>query len=199
MLSVEVGGTIYHSMSWAEVEEYASDLAEKIHHVYQPDTLLAVMKGGSIVGVLMADRLGVSRIYTVNMRSYEKVGLRGKVEMYQKPPRGCIEGKQILAVDDIVDSGQSLSTVIQLIRRYGAKDVRSAVLLVKEGSRYIPDFFTQKVKGWVFYPWEVREACEEIYAKTGSIEKAQKILTADLGFQRKQIKRTLAKVRKLVE
>lgn len=197
MLSIEVEGTTYHSLSWTEVEDYTSDLAEKIHIIYQPSTLLAVMKGGAVVGVLMADRLGVGRIYTVNVRSYVKVGARGKVEVYQEPPRECIEGKQILTVDDIVDSGQSLSTITQLIRRYGAKDVRSAVLLVKEESRYIPDFFVQKVKGWVFYPWEVREACEEIYAKTGSIEEAQKILTADLGFKRKQIRMVLAKVKQV--
>mgnify|MGYP000679637245 CR=1 FL=1 len=194
MLSVEVDGTTYLSLSWAEVEKYASDLAEHIHSSYKPDTLLAVMKGGAVVGVLVADRLRVGRIYTVNLRSYEKVGLRRGVEIYQKPPEECIEGKRVLIVDDIVDSGQSLSTVIQLTRELGAEEVRSATLLVKERSTYVPDYYLQRVRGWVFYPWEVREACEEIYAKIGNVEEAKKILTAGLGFPQREVDKILAMV-----
>jgi len=194
MLSVDVEGTTYLSLSWAEVEEYASDLAERIHGTYQLDTLLAVMKGGAVVGVLVADRLSVGKIYTVSLRSYMKVGLRGGVEVYQKPPKECIEGKRVLIVDDIVDSGQSLTTVIQLTREYGAKEVRSATLLIKESSECIPEYYSHKVRGWVFYPWEVREACEEIYAKIGDVERAKKILTAGLGFPQREVDRILAKV-----
>jgi len=194
MLSVEVEGTTYLSLSWAEVEKYTSDLSEQIHSTYKLDTLLVVMKGGAVVGVLVADRLNISRIYTVSLRSYEKVGLRGGVEVYQKPPKECIEDKRVLIVDDIVDSGQSLTTVIQLTREYGAKDVRSATLLIKESAECIPDYYSHKVRGWVFYPWEVREACEEIYAKTSSVERAKKILTAGLGFPQREVERILAKV-----
>lgn len=194
MLSVDVDGATYLSLSWAEVEGYASDLAERIHSTYQPATLLAVMKGGAVVGVLVADRLRFSRVYTVNVRSYEKVGLRSGVDVYQKPPKECLLGKRVLVVDDIVDSGKSLSTVIQVASRYGAKEVRSAALLVKEWSKHMPDFYLQKVRGWVFYPWEVREACEEIYGKTRSIERSKKILTTDLGFPQREIERVLAKV-----
>jgi len=195
MLSVEVEGTTYLSLSWAEVEGYASDLAEHINSTYKLDTLLAVMKGGAVVGVLVADRLSIGRIYTVSLKSYEKVGLRRDVEVYQKPPKECIEGKRVLIVDDIVDSGQSLTTVTQLTRKYGAKEVRSATLLIKESSECIPDYYSHRVRGWVFYPWEVREACEEIYAKVGSVERAKKILTADLGFPRREVDKILAKVR----
>jgi hypoxanthine phosphoribosyltransferase len=198
MLSVEVEGATYLSLSWADVEEYASDLAERIHTSYQPDTLLAVMKGGAIVGVLVADRLGIGRVYTVNLRSYERVGLREGVEVYQKPPKECIGGKRVLIVDDIVDSGQSLTTVIQLAREYGAKDVRSATLLMKEGSMFMPDYYLRKVRGWVFYPWEVREACEEIYVKIGDVEKAKEILTAGLGFPQREVDKMLARVMRRV-
>jgi len=193
-LSVEVEGTTYLSLSWAEVEEYTSDLAERIHSTYKPDTLLAVMKGGAVIGVLVADRLSISRVYTVNLRSYEKVGLRGGVEVYQKPSKESIWAKRVLIVDDIVDSGQSLTTVIRLTREYGAKEVRSATLLIKESSEFIPDYYSHRVRGWVFYPWEVREACEEIYAKIGDVERAKKILTAGLGFPQREVDKILAKV-----
>jgi len=198
MLSVDLEGATYLSLSWAEVEGYASDMAERIHNSHQPDTLLAVMKGGAVIGVLVADRLSISKVYTVNLRSYEKVGLRRGVEVYQKPPKECIWGKRVLIVDDIVDSGQSLTTVVQLTREYGAKEVRSATLLVKEGTTYVPDYYLQKVRGWVFYPWEVREACEEIYAKICDVERAKEILSAGLGFPQREVDKMLAKVKQYV-
>lgn len=195
MFSVHVADTTYLSLSWDEVEEYVSDLAERIRSVYQPDTILAVMKGGGVIGVLLADRLGVGRVYTANIRSYEKAMSRGELDIYQKPPKEPLSGKRVLVVDDIVDSGQSLSTVMQLTELCGASDARSATLLVKEHSPYIPDFYIKKVEGWVFYPWEVREACEEIYSKTGSIEIAEKILISDLKFSNKEVKRILEKLK----
>lgn len=195
MLTVNVADTTYLSFTWDEVEDYASELAEQIRKVYQPHTILAVIRGGAVVGVLLADRLGVGKIYTVNLRSYDKPEARGAVKIYQKPPVECISDRKVLIVDDIVDSGQSLSTVIQLIEQNRPEEVRSAALLVKEHSTYTPDFYVKKVKGWVFYPWEVREACEEIYSKTSNIKDAKKILIYDLGFSEKEVNRILEQIK----
>ncbi len=195
MLSVDVADATYLSLSWGEFEEYASELAELVYSNYQPNTILAVMKGGAVVGALLADRLRIGRLYTVNIRSYLKAGSRGELDIYQKPPRGCVAGKRVLVVDDIVDSGQSLSTVMQLIQPNRPKEVRSAAMLVKEESTYIPDFYIKKVRGWVFYPWEVREACEEIYSKTKSVKNTEKILVADLKFSKKEVKRVLERLK----
>ncbi|MFN3621925.1 MAG: phosphoribosyltransferase [Nitrososphaerales archaeon] len=195
MFSVDVADVAYLSLGWEEVEDYVSELAERIYSVYQPNTLLAVMRGGVVVGVMLADRLGVRRVYTVNLRSYEKPKVRGALDIYQKPPIESISNKVVLVIDDIVDSGQSLSAVMQLIELKRAKEVRSSALLVKYHSKYIPDFYVKKVKGWVFYPWEVREACEEIYSKIGNVEEAEKILINGLGFSKKSVEQVLKQLK----
>ncbi|MEM3651660.1 MAG: phosphoribosyltransferase family protein [Nitrososphaerales archaeon] len=195
MLSVHVADVTYLSLGWDEVEDYVSELAERVYSVYQPNTLLAVMRGGAIVGVMLADRLGVRRVCTVNLRFYEKPEVRGVLDIYQKPPMECISNNVVLVIDDIVDTGQSLSAVMHLRALRRAKEVRSSALLVKEHSTYMPDFYIRKVEGWVFYPWEVREACEEIYSKICSINEAKKILINGLGFSQKAVEQVLGRLK----
>lgn len=59
-----------------------------------------------------------------------------------------IEGRDVLLVDDIYDTGQTLSAVLREIRRFEPRSVRSAVLLLKEGRRnaeYAPDYHCFKI------------------------------------------------------
>ncbi len=42
-------------------------------------------------------------------------------------------GKDVLVIDDIFDTGLTLSTISALLRQAGARDVKSCVLLCKEG------------------------------------------------------------------
>lgn len=54
-----------------------------------------------------------------------------------------VAGKDVLVVDDILDSGQTLSVVVDLLRRREARSVRTCVLLDKilpTPKRICPDF-----------------------------------------------------------
>lgn len=49
-----------------------------------------------------------------------------------------LHNRRILIVDDILDTGRTLSHVTECLEREGAKDVKSCVLLDKEARREVP-------------------------------------------------------------
>lgn len=54
-----------------------------------------------------------------------------------------IHGRPVLVVDDILDSGHSLSTALRILRTHAPKSLRTCVLLDKSGRRQVeirPDF-----------------------------------------------------------
>ena len=48
---------------------------------------------------------------------------------------GHVEGRHVVLVDDILDSGRTLATVVPVVRDLGAASVRTCVLLKKQLAR----------------------------------------------------------------
>ncbi|MCH2156915.1 MAG: phosphoribosyltransferase [Opitutales bacterium] len=63
-------------------------------------------------------------------------------------PEG-IEGRHVLLVDDICDSGKTLSKMVEYCQENGAKEVRTAVLIhrIHEESVYTPDYTGFRYEG----------------------------------------------------
>ena len=63
---------------------------------------------------------------------------------------GMKQTDKILVVDDLVDSGQTMSVVTKLF----ANKVKTAVLFRKPTTKFEPDFFVAEVGEWVVFPYE---------------------------------------------
>ena len=50
-----------------------------------------------------------------------------------------VSNREVLLVDDIFDTGHTLASLTALVRQLGAKSVRTAVLLRKQGRQEVPD------------------------------------------------------------
>ncbi len=68
-------------------------------------------------------------------------------------------------VDDVSDQGDSLLALIDLLRRDGAADVRTATVHFKPWSKLRPDFFVVETDSWIIYPWELYESIRLILEK----------------------------------
>jgi len=66
-----------------------------------------------------------------------------------------ISGKNVLIVDDITDTGDTLQLSVAYIQGLSPAEVRTAVLQHKTCSSFVPDFYGQKVIRWrwIIYPW----------------------------------------------
>ncbi len=120
------------------------EMARQINETYgnQPLTIVGVLTGSV---VLMADlirklkmplRVGV--VQTSSYKGTERGTLTINAEMMLD-----ITGQDVLLIDDIFDTGNTLQEVTQRIKDLGPSSLRSAVLLLKTGCQQVdwrPDF-----------------------------------------------------------
>lgn len=131
-------------LSEGEIERRVGQLAEQLAKDYAGRDLLVVgvLKGAFI---FLADLL----------RRLNKLGLNPQVDFIRAASYGAdtrssgwvkvfldvslpVEGRDVLVVDDIVDSGRTLGHICERLRGLGAASVRCCVLLDKPARREVP-------------------------------------------------------------
>ena len=130
-----------------QLREGIRRLAEDIQKQYQgkPLTIVGVLIGSV---VLLADLIRLLdlplRVEMVQARSYRGNSTKpGPLAINLELLSTGIQGRHVLLVDDIFDTGHTLWELIPQIDELGPSSVRSAVLLQKEGRcevRMKPDF-----------------------------------------------------------
>jgi hypoxanthine phosphoribosyltransferase len=127
-----------------QLQTGVENLAQEIRAVYgsMPLTIIGIMTGSV---VLLADlirkldmplRVGV--VQTASYRGTERGPLTINAEMMLD-----ITDRDVLLIDDIFDTGHTLSEVITVMNSLGPSSLRSAVLLKKSGRQEVklqPDF-----------------------------------------------------------
>ena len=109
-------------------------MAESVSEIYssRPLTIVGVMTGSV---VLLADLIRLLdmplRVGVVQASSYRGT-TRGPLTINSELMPD-IEGRDVLLVDDIFDTGHTLLEVISLLDDFRPKSIRSAVLLRKQG------------------------------------------------------------------
>ena len=103
--------------------------------------VVAVLKGSFMfVGDLIraVRRAGVApRVEFVHLSSYRAATISsGQVEIL-RDVQSDVRGRQVLLVDDILESGRTLAFAKDLLAARGAAKVSSAVLLEKPGKRAV--------------------------------------------------------------
>ena len=74
-------------------------------------------------------------VMTARATSYEGTESRGELMINWLPPRERIQGRHVLLVEDIVDTGATVATLVQKIEDLGAASVRVCALLNKPSRR----------------------------------------------------------------
>lgn len=122
-------------LNWQRLVDLTLDLSLMVKESgYRPDSIIAILRGGYIVGKLVSDFLGIDDLVVLGLVSYgTKIG-QGEEPVVTYPIiRDLRGGKSVLVVDDVADTGKTLATARDLTRFYGAREVRVATLYVKPG------------------------------------------------------------------
>ncbi len=145
-------------LNWQRLVDLSLDLSLMIKGSgYMPDSIVAILRGGYIVGKLVSDFLGVEDLVVLGLMSYgTRVG-SGEEPVITYPIIRDLKGRSVLIVDDVVDTGKTLITARDIIRYYGAREVRTASLYVKPWSSVKPDYYVGTTDRWILFPWEVGE------------------------------------------
>ncbi|KAK4536198.1 hypothetical protein CDCA_CDCA07G2223 [Cyanidium caldarium] len=129
------------------------------------DVLMGITRGGLIPCALLSQRFELRSILTASVFFYDDRGetFYGLTEprTLTFPDAQLIEGKRVLVVDDVFDTGRTARAVRTRCERAGARSVDVAVLHYKPdnnrfGDAEAPRYFAQQVAGseWIVYPWE---------------------------------------------
>lgn len=162
-------------VSWEEVEDWADKLSEKIKKGFKPDIVIGLTRGGWVPARLICDRLKIKNLLAVKTEHW---GLTATKDGKAKLVHGIgmdIEGKNILVIDDITDTGQSLALAIEHIKEKNPKEIKSATLLHITHSNIIPDFYVVEVPKeewtWFIFPWNFNEDIRNFVEKASNHSK----------------------------
>lgn len=150
---------------WSKAIRMCYKLAEVIIDSGEDfDTIVTISRGGLIPARIVSDILGIDELYTIRSKFWG-VGGRVAAEPVIKVYEGMeVRGRKVLVVDEVVDTGATMTKVVRLLKDLGASSIKTAVLHYKTTSSYIPDYYVEKVEKWVwiFYPWSLSETLYEL-------------------------------------
>lgn len=140
------------------VEQHCLDTGERF------DALVVVPRGGYHVGNILSREFGFTATHLIHacLSSYDvgETQRRKGFEYGQMPTPEEVEGKDLLIIEEVVDTGNTLLHLRDLLKLAGAGIVRSAALHHKPGrseTGVVPDFFVEETDKWIVYPWEPNE------------------------------------------
>jgi len=148
---------LYEVPSWEEVHDMSLKIAKSVKG--KVDVVVGVLRGGYFPAHLIADALGLE-IYVLRIKSYAGIGKRGKAKVLV-PLIGDVEGKRVLLVDDVCDSGATLALAKEYLKFYSPSDVLTATLYVKPSCSERPDFWAKETEKWIVFPWDAIETLRE--------------------------------------
>ena len=133
-----IGTGIRLLFSEQEIAQRVDAMAEEAARFLNPEVLCVALLRGSFVFaadfIRALSRYGVMpRVDFLTLSSYGDATVSSGHIQVTADVRETVEGRHILLLDDILESGQSLTFAADLLHARGAVDVRSIVLLEKPG------------------------------------------------------------------
>ena len=124
-----------------EVNKKISEVAAQINKDYEGKEvhLICILKGGVFFTCELAKRLTVP--VTLDFMSVSSYGAGTKssgVVKIVKDLDDSIKGKNVIVVEDVVDSGRTLSYLLDMLKDRGPKSLRLCTLLDKPERRVVP-------------------------------------------------------------
>jgi hypoxanthine phosphoribosyltransferase len=149
--------------SWDEIYEMLLALANMIKRdMFKPEVIVGVSRGGWPPARVMSDLLGNIELANVRVEFYRSVAETKSEPIITQPLSMSVEGKRVLVMDDVADTGKSLKIVREHVVERGAKESRVATIYYKPWSIIIPDYYVRVTRKWIVFPWERKETVRNL-------------------------------------
>ena len=121
-----------------EVDKRISEIGEEISKAYAGRTIhmICILKGGAMFMCELAKRINLP--VTMDFMSVSSYGDDTKssgIVRISKDLDEKLEGKDVLIVEDIIDSGRTLSYLVEVLKQRGPKSIEICTLLDKPSRR----------------------------------------------------------------
>jgi hypoxanthine phosphoribosyltransferase len=184
--------------TWNQIYSMLQELAEKIRkNGFTPDIIVGVSRGGWPPARVLSDLLGNANLANVRAEFYLGVAETKGEPTLTQPVSMEVDGKKVLVVDEVADTGKSLKLVKEHIIEKGATEVRIATVYYKPWSIVKPDYYEKETSNWIVFPWEIKETVRKIVKKcaekkTSIEEETVKLVKA--GISAELVKRFLKEI-----
>jgi hypoxanthine phosphoribosyltransferase len=133
-------------ISAKQIQRAISSIAQEINKDYEDKDfiIINVLQGADRFVFDLSNTLAKLRyppkVLCITINSYHCIDpmVNGPLKIYNDIPTEEIEGKHILIVDDIIDTGHSLQWLIEHLQRKGPRTIRTCTLLDKQERREVP-------------------------------------------------------------
>tara|TARA_S200000501_G_C20848808_1_gene754825 strand:+ start:2064 stop:2510 length:447 start_codon:yes stop_codon:yes gene_type:complete len=138
-------------LSQESVENYIHIIYSNIvESKWKPDIILSINRGGCIPGVYLSHYNSVAH-KVLDFKDIDNT----TIDLYK---RILGDHKNILVVDDINDTGETLSTISKYFNEYFPK-IKYAVIIENKKSEFNVDFYGTQIdksidSSWIVFPWE---------------------------------------------
>lgn len=139
---------------------------------WQPDFLIGVGRGGLVPGAYLSHASGMT-LLSVDYSS-QVFGFAG--DLLRQLAEKSLDGKHLLIVDDINDSGSTIDQLRKALAEAGAVEanIRVAVLLNNVRSMAKADYWAREVdrstdKSWFVFPWEAMAPDEVLIEDSAAV------------------------------
>ncbi|MEM2005057.1 MAG: phosphoribosyltransferase [Zestosphaera sp.] len=150
---------------WSKALSMCYRLAESILDSSEDfSTVVTISRGGLVPARIVSDVIGVDDLHVVRSRFWGVGGIIFKEPEISYYGGLNLGGKKVLIVDEVVDTGSTMSRIVRLVNDLGASKVKTAVLHYKTSSSLKPDYYVELVEKWVwiYYPWSFSETLFEL-------------------------------------
>ena len=156
----------FEVVSWDYAYQLLIELAEKVRKSnYKPDLIVGISRGGWPPARVISDLLENPNIANIKAEFYLDLGRTSEEPVITQTISAPINGKKVLLVDDVADTGKTLKLVHDKLIEDGAEDVKVATLYYKPWSVFRPDFYMVETNAWIVFPWERYETIKKLGRK----------------------------------
>lgn len=146
-------------MDWNLFYRLARQVAQKINGSgYKPDLIVGLARGGWVLARVLCDLVGVKDLVSLKVEHWGVTAAPDGKAKLKYPLKIDLKEKNVLVVDDITDTGESMLVAVEYIKSLKPSEIRTAALRHISSSKFVPDYFGEEISWrWVIFPWNFTE------------------------------------------
>ncbi|NLH81490.1 MAG: xanthine phosphoribosyltransferase [Phyllobacteriaceae bacterium] len=144
-------------VSWDQFHRDARALTWRLSGQGPWTAIVAITRGGLVPAAIVARELEIRTIETICVASYHDYTTQGELRVMKTVADDVIEraggdGKGILIIDDLVDTGKTARVVREMLPQ-----AHFATVYAKPQGRPMVDTFITEVSQdtWIYFPWDM--------------------------------------------
>lgn len=170
-------------VTWDEIAGWTAEVANRIRDSgCRATVIIGLTRGGWVPARLLCDHLKVKKLYAVKTEHWGITANPDGRALLTQELNINIENDSVLVVDDITDTGESMTLAMAHLFKMKPKELRNATLLHITHSKIEPEFYAVEVPKemwtWFIFPWNLNEDMRTILPKTLLVPRTAKEIGA---------------------